>query len=206
MFRNIIMSCSNQVFKTQDEANRAWVNLLIESGKYTYEEAEKWYIMLCAQDARDKARHADAVRKEMNRLLGDTPTQMVTIALDQKLTEAEAIEAQHKVRDLVTSASYKWMKNPTWRYEYYSGEDCKWNPHLHLVVDKMVTTSHVRQQIFRKFLGKKKPLECVYNTDVTECKNSSQRDYIDGIKQDSKQKSLEKDAEFRNKHNISDVY
>lgn len=195
----------SRVFKTSEESNKAWAELLVEGG-WTPEEAKEFFIVLCAQDAREKARHQEAVRKEVNRLTGDTPTQMVTISLDQNMTEAEAIEAQHKVRDLIVGASYKWYSNATWRYEYYSGDECKWNPHLHLVVDKVVSSSHVRQQIFRKFLGKKKPLECVYNTDVTECKDSSQRDYIDGIKQDNKQKSLEKDKEFRNKYNISEKY
>lgn len=191
-------------FRSDQEITKAMCDLMVEHGKWTEEEGNSWYVKLCAQDVRAKQRHADNVRREVNTQNGENPTQMITFALHQGLTEEEAIKAQRNIVASIKKANYKWLINAQIKFEYYSAEK-KWNPHVHLLVDKTTRVSQVRQQIYRKFMEGKKAEPNVYNTDVTECKDDSQRNYLKGNKQEAKLENVLLDIEFREKYDIEEI-
>ena len=138
---------------------------------------------------------------------GDISTQMITLSIDKQVGEIESIEAQRKTIDVIKTANYKYIREGKARYvfEYYS-DDGKWNPHVHIVIHKTQSDGAIRQSIYRKFMTGKKPVDSVYNIDVTGASGTCQLDYVTGEKKDSKKINVEKDIEFRLKHLVDDFY
>lgn len=137
-----------------------------------------------------------AVRKLKNPV--EIKTQLITISIDQKLTEAEAILKQKQTIEKIKTSKYKWMINASYSFEYYSNNG--WNPHIHIKIDKTIRDSQIAQQLRRK------ELKSVYNINVSSKTDEIHTSYIMGDKKEAKRENTEQDQNFRKIHNISDYY
>jgi len=140
------------------------------------------------------------IKKLVRQALGtQAPTALITISVDQELTHADTIARQHKIIQRIISANYKWFSEASYCFEYYSNEQ-KWNPHIHIKLDKSTSPSVMAQQLRRKL----KELSYYINVSIkTEEIHSA---YISGIKTEAKTINHEMDESFRKTHNIQDIY
>jgi len=151
-----------------------------------------------------KHNRAKRLNDERRAALGaEMPCQLITIMIDQELTDpAEVITLQHAVVNKLKQAGYKWFVNVSIRYEYYSGENNKWNPHIHIKLDKIERDGAVAQAVRRKLMNEKS----IYRVDVKSKKHEIYDAYIMGEKQESKTVNLGCDSAFRETHGIDEVY
>ena len=166
------------------------------------EERQKWYAYeeFLEQKRRDEV--AERVR-QMQKANGTIKTQIVTICVDQKIDEAEAVKVQLDVVDKIRG-NYKWLVDAKAVFEYYSKDDngdIKWNPHIHIYIEKTTKGAMIAQQLRRKFIGK----TSVYRVNVKDGKGNIQLDYINGTKEMAKQECVQKDREFREKNKIVEI-
>lgn len=148
------------------------------------------------QKERMKHEVHQAVRKLKNP--NDIKTQLITISIDQELTEAEAILKQKQTIEKIKQAKYKWMINASYSFEYYSKNG--WNPHIHIKIDKTIRDSQIAQQLRRK------ELKSVYNINVSSKTDEIHTSYLMGDKKEAKRENTEQDKDFRKIHNIQDYY
>lgn len=140
------------------------------------------------------------IRKLVRHAQGSSaPTALITISVDQELTHAETIARQHKIIQRILSAQYKWFIEASYCYEYYSSNQ-KWNPHIHIKLDKITSASVMAQQLRRKL----KDLTHYINVSIKteEIHNA----YISGIKTEAKTINHEMDENFRKSNNIQNIY
>ncbi|AXH74781.1 MAG: putative replicase [Cressdnaviricota sp.] len=147
---------------------------------------------------------AQRLNEQRREALGaDLPCQLITIMIDQEVKEPDkVIKLQHSIMNKLIGAKYKWMINVSYRYEYYSGEINKWNPHIHIKIDKLDRDGAVAQAVRRKLSAFKE----VYRVDVKSKKSEIYDAYIMGDKQESKTVNLGYDSVFRETHGIDEVY
>ena len=124
--------------------------------------------------------------------------------IDQKLDEATAIYIQFEVIDKLREANYKFMSDVSHRFEYFTKEG--FNPHIHILTIKDISDGRVAQQIRRKLMEGKNKIPEVYRVHVSTINLESHRKYINGEKTELKEQFLKADADFREKHNINDIY
>ena len=96
------------------------------------------------------------------------------------------------------------------RPEFNSVEqsDPSFNPHVHIYTPKKVKRSAVDANLRKKLITCKNPPfnSCVYNVNTQEAPAPSHMNYILGIKQSSKSDKLNADAQYRQKHNLDEIY
>lgn len=159
-----------------------------------------WIVRDTVFQKRRKALIAKAVRQQLN---GDEiKTQLITISIDKQLEEACAIEKQRKVIEKIKSAKYAWLQNASYTFEYFSGVEHQFNPHIHIKIDKTVRDSAIAQQLRRKLATEKS----VYRINVSSKNDEIHSAYIMGNKKEDKRESVEADQQFREKYNIQDIY
>ena len=96
------------------------------------------------------------------------------------------------------------MSDVSHRFEYFTKEG--FNPHIHILTIKDISDGRVAQQIRRKLMEGKNKISEVYRVHVSTLNLESHRKYINGEKTELKEQFLKADADFREKHNINDIY
>lgn len=129
----------------------------------------------------------------------DAPTALITISVDMELTPEEAILRQKKIIERIKSAKYKWLVEASYCFEYYS-ENQKWNPHIHIKLDKTAPPSVMAQQLRRKLK------ELTYYINVSIKTEEIHEAYINGDKTGKKTLNHEMDEDFRKLHNLQNIY
>jgi len=114
-------------------------------------------------------------------------TQMITISVDQNLPPAEAVALQFKVMEKIKTANYKCLANVSYKFEYYTKEG--FNPHIHIVTDKIKSDGQVAQLIRRKL----KDLPGAYRIFVNTLNYQAHADYLNGCKTTDKMFGVEQD-------------
>lgn len=139
---------------------------------------------------------------------GVADSQLFTISFDQQLEAKPVVAAMDKIMEEIISANYVWMKNAVYCYEFYSGRDSKWNPHVHIAVNSVgLAPSKMVANIKCKIKAKK--LEnVIYNVNCTVAKSSGSRhlDYVRGSKTESKDKNIQLDNSVRKDLKIKEYY
>jgi len=130
----------------------------------------------------------------------DVKTQLITICIDQKLSQKKVVEKQYQIMDKLLSAKYKWLNIGTYNFEYF-GKD-GWNPHIHIKIDKTTKGATIAQQIRRK-LDK---IPEAYRVNVITRSAKEHDGYIEGEKTESKQEATNMDKLFREEYKIKDYY
>lgn len=152
----------------------------------------------------------DEIEKEKNRVSSflklekpdQVKTQLITISIDKKLEPTETADVQFKVIEKIKSANYKCLDNVSHKFEYYTENG--WNPHIHIMTDKIKAKSYVAQLIDRKL--KNAGLHEAYRVNVSELNHEAHDAYMNGVKKESKQEFVIKDEVFRETHDIEDIY
>ncbi len=167
------------------------------------EERIKWYAYEEWKEQKRRDEVAERLR-QMQKADGSIKTQIITICIDQNIKESEAIDIQNEVIDKIRG-NYKWLVDAKAVYEYYSKDKelniPKWNPHIHIYIEKTIKGSTIAQQLRRKFVKKKE----VYRINVKDGKGNMQLDYINGTKTDEKKECVEKDKNFREINKITEI-
>ncbi len=139
---------------------------------------------------------------------GIPDSQLFTISFDQQLDAKPVVAAMDKIMEEIISANYVWMKDAVYCYEFYSGRDNKWNPHVHIAVSSVgLAPSKMVANIKCKIKAKK--LEnVIYNVNCTVAKASGSRhlDYVRGSKTESKDKNIQLDNTVRKDLKIKEYY
>lgn len=161
-------------------------------------EKVKIQFLASAQIQKDRLKNEVAKAVRLLKNPNEIKTQLITISIDQKLTEEEAILKQKKTIEKIKSSKYKWMVNASYSFEYYSNNG--WNPHIHIKIDKTIRDSQIAQQLRRK------ELSSVYNINVSSKTEEIHDAYIMGNKKEAKRENTDKDQDFRKIHNIQDFY
>ena len=120
------------------------------------------------------------------------PHYFITISLPaEQQEENELIELLSQI---------KYMHDAEGIFEYH-GADLKFHPHIHILAKmKMMNKTNLVKAFHKKLKIAKNFIDVRFANDPDLYKTRS--DYINGIKQDEKQESLDADAEFRKKHNL----
>uniref|UniRef100_UPI00404889E3 hypothetical protein n=2 Tax=Pseudomonadota TaxID=1224 RepID=UPI00404889E3 len=170
------------------------------TGDYSLGDLEKQRIKFYAQATYAKEMFRHEVQKQVRTLKSpdQIKTQLITISIDQELTEAEAILKQKQTIEKIKQSKYKWMINSSYSFEYYSNNG--WNPHIHIKIDKTIRDSQIAQMLRRK------ELKSVYNINVSSKTDEIHTSYIMGDKKEAKRENSERDQNFRKIHNIQDYY
>jgi len=139
---------------------------------------------------------------------GIPDSQLFTISFDQQLEAKPVVAAMDKIMEEIISANYVWMKDAVYCYEFYSGRDNKWNPHVHIAVSSVgLAPSKMVANIKCKIKAKK--LEnVIYNVNCTVAKASGSRhlDYVRGSKTESKDKDIQLGNTVRKDLKIKEYY
>jgi len=139
---------------------------------------------------------------------GVADSQLFTISFDQQLEAKPVVAAMDKIMEEIISANYVWMKDAVYCYEFYSGRDNKWNPHVHIAVNSVgLSPSKMVANIKCKIKAKK--LEnVIYNVNCTVAKAAGSRhlDYVRGSKTESKDKNIQLDNTVRKDLKIKEYY
>lgn len=168
-------------------------------------DPEDMALKLAASDLQDLKDMTEKVNFFMSvHAASNVKTQLITIMIDQKLDEATAIHIQFEVIDKLREANYKFMSDVSHRFEYFTKEG--FNPHIHILTIKDISDGRVAQQIRRKLMEGKNKIPEVYRVHVSTLNLESHRKYINGEKTELKEQFLKADADFREKHNINDIY
>lgn len=167
-----------------------------------------WEEMLWYLDM--KANRSELLRKQAleNRMNGVTrQTILVTFSFDNSYSVIDTIAEMDKCMEYVKQSSYKWLpmgKDSVYVYEFYSGRDCHWNPHIHLCFEKIgISASQVSQQLNRS--QAKKKTKC-WNINAVKGNNDQHDKYVMGDKVESKDECIKKDGELRLKYEIKSHY
>jgi len=217
MFRNIIMS-----EKDQREAWRNFVNTR-EYKKSCKEAGEEWdaykerereeFIFEIAPGIAAKAK-AQRLRRmtEEYHAAHNPEGHLITLCIDQKQSEAEAVASQNAIVDDLRKANYQWLVCAKAVYEYWGHTDAanaenlstnlKWNPHLHILVKATGKMSVIRQHLARKFKDKK---HGIYIFDVRQLPYEEGEEYLNGYKIAEKMDGVVADKSTREKYNLADL-
>jgi len=125
--------------------------------------------------------------------------QLITISIDKHLSENDAVIKQYDIIQRIKDANYKDLQSVRYTFEYFSKTG--FNPHIHIVCDKIKSNGQIAQLIRRKL----KKVPEVYNIDVLALDFESADNYIRGLKKDDKMDDVDKDIEFRKDRNIDDI-
>jgi hypothetical protein len=154
-----------------------------------------------------KADRSKALQRQQleNRIKGvNKQTLLITLSFDMSMNEEEAIKEMDKSMELFKQSNYKWLKNGAYTYEFYSGRQSIWNPHIHICSDRIgVSASQVRQAIDRSPCRKKTR---TYNCNVVVGTDDQHERYVLGNKKESKEENVKLDNEFREKWKIKSHY
>lgn len=104
----------------------------------------------------------------------------------------------------IKTSSYKWMIDPVYVYEFHSGREAHWNPHIHICVTKLGHAPSQVRQVLERSPAKKKT-SC-YNVNVVKGQNDQHLQYVQGNKHNSKDKCIVQDQIFRAEHKIKSYY
>lgn len=167
-----------------------------------------WEEMLWYLDM--KANRSEQLRKQAleNRMNGVTrQTLLATFSFDNSYSVIDTIADMDKCIEYIKQSHYKWLplgKDSIYVYEFHSGRDSHWNPHIHLCFEKVgVSAAQVRQQLDRS--PAKKNTTC-YNVNVVKGNNDQHDKYVMGDKVDSKDECIQNDEKLRNQYNIKSHY
>jgi hypothetical protein len=147
---------------------------------------------------------------------------LITLCLEQSLSEPDAIENQYKVIEEIRKAGYKWLIDArvcfeywgkTYNSDYYNDMDemeseqklvvngnYKWNPHIHICCKRIGKESVIRQNLIRKFVNKK--MHGVYRIDVKRLMFAKGLDYVMGVKCEGKLEQVKMDNDTREKYGV----
>lgn len=209
--------------KDQREAWRNFVNTR-EYKKSCKDSGEEWdaykerereeFIFEIAPGIAAKAK-ADRIRRMLEdyHAAHNTEGYLITLSIDQKQSEAEAVASQNAIVGDFRKANYQWLVCAKAVYEYWGHTDAaraenmntnlKWNPHIHLLVKKTVKKSKIEQQLALKFMKKKK--HGVYHFDVRQLPYADGEEYINGGKIEEKMDGVDADRNTREKYNLADL-
>lgn len=167
----------------------------------TEEEFEEMMIQWEVSDQLIKEKRMQRVRDE-KRKQGILSTQLITICFDQKVQLEQVVEYQNELISKIQKAKYNYLDEAKARFEYYGSEG--YNPHIHIVTNKVKTDGAVAQSIRRKcemvFTGNNP----VYRVNVVSGKDDRHLKYIDGDKS-NQDELMKKDNEVREKFKISET-
>lgn len=166
---------------------------------------EELALKLAASDVQEKKDTEEMVKEYAKANHPENiETQLITIMIDQKVDEEQAIHIQFQIIDLLKEANYKFMSDCSHRFEYFTKNG--WSPHIHILTTKNTSDGKVAQPLRRKLMSGKSSIDEVYRINISTLNFDAHRKYINGEKCESKTEYLEKDAEFKDKHNINDIY
>ena len=177
------------------------------------EERLNWYAY---EDFKEQQRRRDVEKRvrEMQKEDGSIYTQIITICVDQNVSEESAVKVQTDVITEIRKANYKWLKGTDAKavFEYYSKEKdtgkIKWNPHIHIYLEKTIKDGALSQSLRTKLCGRKgekTETTKIYRVHVKSGQGNIQLDYINGTKTEAKFECCEKDKAFREKYEIQEI-
>lgn len=170
-----------------------------------YNDCEEmfWYLDM-------KADRSIQLRKQKleNKLNGvGVSTLLATFSFDNSMCVVDTIKQMDDCVEYVKQSRYKWLptgSDSIYTYEFYSGRDAHWNPHIHLCFEKSgISASQVRQHLERS--PAKKKTSC-YNVNVVKGVDNQHRNYVLGNKVESKDECVAKDQQLRLQHQIKSHY
>lgn len=130
---------------------------------------------------------------------GKKDSQLFTLSFDQKLDAKGVVAHMDLIMENIIQANYAWMHEAAYCYEFYSGRENKWNPHIHIAVTSTGLAPSKMVANLKLKLKKCKMEELCYNINCTQAKGAGSRhaDYVRGLKTDSKSPNIEKDNKVR---------
>lgn len=168
----------------------------------TWEEM-LWYLDM-------KANRSELLRKQAleNRMNGvNRQTILASFSFDNSSSVIDTIAEMDKCIEYIKQSNYKWLprgKDSIYTYEFHSGRDSHWNPHIHLCFEKVgVSAGQVRQQLERSPARKK---TTCYNVNTVKGNNDQHEKYVMGNKVDSKDVCVQKDEKLRFQYGIKSHY
>ena len=192
----LIITCLSRPDNTPGKYNESFEK------KPTRAEVVEWLMKLDVKVQKNEQRR----KNQYNRVFtGDIMCCLATLSIDQKYLQVPDL-----IKDIVfelRKAKYKWYEDPILRAEFFSDKDGKWNPHIHILNKRGLTNgvapSVIKQALTKKFKNQKFQ---IYNVHACARPLIAGEDYINGIKKTEKQENVKKDAEYRQQHNIQDIY
>lgn len=167
--------------------------------------APQMALKLAASDVKDLKEEQERVTEYMKIHAAESiKTQLITIMIDQKVDEQEAIHIQFQIIDVLKEANYKFMGEVSHKLEYFTKNG--WSPHIHIMTLKNISDGKVAQPIRRKLMEGKTKIPEVYRIQVSSLNYEAHSKYISGEKTELKEEFVAKDTEFRDKHNIDEIY
>ncbi len=139
---------------------------------------------------------------------GNPDSQLFTISFDQKMEPKPVVESMDKLMEELVAANYAWLKDGVYCYEFYSGRENKWNPHIHIAVNSIGLAPSKMTGNIRCKIKAKKLEDTIYNVNCTVAKKAGSRhlDYVRGDKTDSKDQNIQKDNKLRKDLKIKEYY
>jgi len=167
-----------------------------------YNNTEEFLVYLDIMASKSKKINRQKLENRINGV--NKQSLLITISVDNKIPESATIAEMDDVMEHFKKSNYKWLKNGAYTYEFYSGRESTWNPHIHICSDKIgISASQIRQAIDRSPCRKKTK---TYNTNVVCGTDDQHERYVRGEKQDSKELNTIKDNEFRKRFKIKSFY
>ncbi len=162
--------------------------------------------MSCAQREIDRQRAMKEVNEMTRELseLSEIRTALITICLDQKLSERDCTENAKKMVDFLMTKRLSCLSEPIFSIEFFTNNG--WNPHIHIFtyLDNLRSPGKLAQTI-RRLMDRNFP-KIHYRTNAKLGTAANQQSYLTSLKQSAKRESQEKDRLHRQKNNIPDYY
>lgn len=171
------------------------------SDEEIHREKIRWISYTKWKEAELKREMAEAMR-ELEKSNGTNKTHLITLSIDQEMPREKVASLQLEVITIIREANYKCLSNAKARFEYFSGDQLEWNPHIHVFTDAIGNAGSVAQQFRRKL----KKIPEVYRVHGTTKTGAIHFDYIMGNKRKDKEEAVQKDAEFRKKYGVLEIY
>jgi len=210
---------------TEKEQREAWRNFVNtreykksckEAGEewdaHKEREREEFVFEIAPQIAAEAKRERIRIMKEAYHSAHNPEGCLITLCIDQKQSEAEAVASQNAIVEDLRKSNYQWLVCAKAVYEYWGHTDAasaenlstnlKWNPHIHILVKKTCKLSVIRQHLARKFKDKK---HGIYIFDVRKLNWFAGEEYINGGKIEEKLDGVDGDRITREKYNLADV-
>jgi hypothetical protein len=143
-------------------------------------------------------------RKKYNELINGAEKnngQLITLCINKGYIQVPKLAED--IISVIIKADYDCLLDAKATIELYGKSETELLPHLHIVTKKCKPDGAVAQ-VFRRKLQKEQWQ--VYRVDVKSLPYDAAENYVMGEKDDSKDKSLKKDKEYRLKNNLQDIY
>lgn len=130
---------------------------------------------------------------------------IATLSIDQNYKQVPKLIGE--IISELRRAKYKWYCRPIATCEFFSGENGKYNPHIHIInkrdINNGVAPSVIKQALTKKFKNAKYQ---VYNVDARAIPITAGENYIMGCKKEIKLDNCKKDKDYRESNYLKEFY